>query len=242
MPSAESTPACRGTITVGSRAAARFRTRACRRRRRTRRSANRARVVAALDRHDANRALHVGVGDAHDAFGQLGDGQLQSLAQIAAARCGARQIDRHAAAEEELRIQPAEQQVRVGDGQFFADAVADRTGHRARRLRGPTRSAPPRVDVGDRAAAGADGVDVDHRQPDGKVADPANRSIVANRAVDQADVGGRAAHVERNDAIGNLRRAPRPARRRRRRRGRRARCAPPARARAPRRSIRRSTA
>ena len=63
-----------------------------------------------------------------------------------------------------------------------------------------------------------------------------------DRAVDQADVGGRAAHVERDDAVEAGRARPPPARRRRRPPARTARCARPARAPARRRSIRRSTA
>ena len=103
-------------------------------------------------------------------------------------------VERHAAAEKILRIEPAEQQIGVGDGQLGAVAVADRPRIRAGAAR-PDAQRAAAVDVGDRSAAGADRVDVDDRQPHRKIADRRVR-VVAMRAVDQADVGRRAAHVE----------------------------------------------
>ena len=76
-------------------------------------------------------------------------------------------------------------------------AVADGTRIGTRAARSDAQRAAG-VDVGDRSAAGANSVNVDDRQPDGKIADRRFRGH-ANPAVDQADVGGRAPHVERDD-------------------------------------------
>ena len=97
-------------------------------------------------------------------------------------------------------VQAAEHEVRVGDRDpLAAAAVTDRPGRGACALR-PDLEHPGVVDVGDRAATGADGVHVDHRHVDrhrvlelelGRHRRPA--------VLDQRDVGRGAAHVVGDD-------------------------------------------
>ena len=125
-----------------------------------------ARVVAALDRDDADAAHDVGVRDAQDA----GRRRHQRRCR-AARRCGSRSALR-AASGSSCRLppsrvspsEPAEHEIGVGDGRpRAAAAVAGRARHGfgARR---PDAQRAAVVDPGDRAAARADGVDVDDRQ------------------------------------------------------------------------------
>ena len=56
------------------------------------------------------------------------------------------------------------------------------------------------VEAGERASAGADGVDVEHGDADGKAGDlRVGRGF--DFAFDERDVGGRASHVEGDDAV-----------------------------------------
>ena len=96
------------------------------------------------------------------------------------------------------RGQAPEQQVRVGHGRTPAAApVAGRARDGSRALRpDPERSAL--VAPHDRPAARSDGVDRQRRQPDREAADHALALARRLAADDRADVGGGAAHVERN--------------------------------------------
>ena len=68
-------------------------------------------------------------------------------------------------------------------------------------LRGPTWMQPARVDVGDRAAAGADRVDVDRRRDDGQAPLDLELAPLADGAVvHEPDVGARTTDVERDAA------------------------------------------
>ena len=92
--------------------------------------------------------------------------------------------------------QQPEQEVRVGHGRLLAAVtVGGRTGTRARRAWADAQRAA-RVPPGDRAAAGADGVDVEHRQRDRPAADLAPAGLAHLAAEHHADVAARAAHVE----------------------------------------------
>ena len=95
------------------------------------------------------------------------------------------------------RQQPAEDDVRVGDRQPFAFAIADRTGIGAGAFRTHFQRASG-IEFRDRAAAGADGVDVHHRNADRHAVD-----LAFVRHLDfvfaQRNVGRRATHVERDD-------------------------------------------
>ena len=177
-------------------------------------------IVAALHGHQAHRADHVGVGDLHDAGGggdrverqwrghAVGDGL---------ARGGG--VQRHLAAEEERGVQPAEDQVGVGDGRRgAAAAVAGRARPRACAARAHAERAA-RVDPRFAAATGADLHQIDHRRADGIAA----AAALAERGhrlgadldlggqpelavLDEADLGGRPAHVERHHVLVAVRR------------------------------------
>ena len=124
-----------------------------------------------------------------------------------ASRCDRRRgelaVELHLAAEEAVGVDPAEDDVRVGQRRLLAAlAVAAGPGRRARAAR-PDAEGAAFVDVGDRAAAGADRVDVDHRHEQRVAGDPgvARRGLADAALGDDADVGGRAAHVEGDQAL-----------------------------------------
>ena len=120
---------------------------------------------------------------------------------------GSRRLDveGHLAAEEEPGIEIAEHEVGVRDGgKRSPAAVAGRAGVGARGLR-PAGEQPERVDVRQRPAADADLDHVDRRRLDRQAR--AAREAVGARGLelvrderaavlDQAQLGGRAAHVE----------------------------------------------
>ena len=121
----------------------------------------------------------------------------------AAARLVERELDR--AAGEVAGIDAAQHDVGIGHGGLrAAAAVARRAGLGAGAFR-PDIDARQRIDRGDRAAAGADLDHLDHRDAQRQAA--ALQEAVLPRhlegarmlrlaVIDQADLGGRAAHVE----------------------------------------------
>ena len=163
-----------------------------------------ARVVAAPDAVQLDRLRHPELLDLERAERGLFDADAERagdlLHRLARELC----VELHAAAEEPpVRAQAAEHELGVGRGGLHtAAAVAGGAGIGARRLRTDAEDAA-RVHVGDRAPAGADRVDVDHRH---------HRLVVADLRVQQmphpqlaagcdADVCRRAAHVERDDVL-----------------------------------------
>ena len=120
-------------------------------------------------------------------------------------------VEAEAAAGEARRVDAAEQEVGVGDGRPRCRRGRSRPG-RARSRRCPARPAIRRVAIepGDRAAAGADLHHLDHRDAQRQAAAllkrPARatsklREVSGLAVVDQADLGGRAAHVEGEHAV-----------------------------------------
>ena len=117
-----------------------------------------------------------------------------------------RRVERHFAAEERRRVEKAEQQVGIGQSRMHATlAVADRARTRAGAAR-PDAQCATLVDIGQAAAARADLDHVDHRNLDRQAAaflelvHSRHFQLVAllRRAVmDEAALGRRAAHVER---------------------------------------------
>ena len=165
-------------------------------------------VVAALGGVHAGGAGHVLVDEAVDAPGGLLDGQVERLGDVGLDRLRRRvDVERHLAAEEEVGVEVAEHEVGVGDrGLRPAAAVTGRAGVGARGLRAAGEQ-PERVDVGERPAADADLDHVDRRRLDREAA--AAREAVGARGLelvrdqraavlDQAQLGRRAAHVERH--------------------------------------------
>ena len=144
-------------------------------------------------------------------------------------RSAAAAVELHVAAEEIVGIEQPEHQVGVGDGRLVAAAaVAGRTGIGAGALRADLEQ-PERVDMGDAAAAGADLDHVDRRDGDRQPAafleavaavdleQPGDQRLAV---LDQAGLGGGAAHVEGHQPVeaerlahsGRRRARPRPVR------------------------------
>ena len=111
-------------------------------------------------------------------------------------------VESHAPAEEVVGVEASEQEVRVRHRHLAAAAaVADRTGLRPGAARADAKEAA-RVDPRDRAAAGTDRLDVDQR--DRRRQSPLDlvlRRVALLAADDDADVGARAADVERDHVL-----------------------------------------
>ena len=155
-----------------------------------------ARVDAALDRDHAQRPRHLAVGDADDALGGLGLAEPELLAEARDRGAGGIAVELDVAGEPRVRREVAEDEVRVGHRRLgAAPAVTGGPGLGARRAR-PHAHGAALVAPGDRAAAGADGVDVHHRQLQDAPAELARVGPANGAALDHADVARGAAHVE----------------------------------------------
>ena len=155
-----------------------------------------ARVQPALHGHDAQRADHLGVGHADDPVRAFLGAQAE-LAREPLDRARA-PLRRRARTPLSGRrgVEPAQHQVRVGDRRLAAAApVGGGPGLRARRAR-PHAQRAAAVAPADRAAAGADRVDVDHRQRQRAAADLAPGGLAHDAVLDDRHVARRAAHVE----------------------------------------------
>ena len=109
-------------------------------------------------------------------------------------RRGGVELDR--AGQRRPGAEQAEHDVRVRDGRLAAAVpVGRRSRPRAGRAR-PDAQRATGVGPGDRPAAGADGVQVEHRQRDRAPADEASGRLPRGAVLDHADVARRAAHVE----------------------------------------------
>ena len=105
-------------------------------------------------------------------------------------------------AAEQVLGQVAEDDVGVRDRrQDTALAVRRRPRHRARRLRPDAQRPGEFGDVGDRAAAGPDRLDVERRRADRQVADVGRSDSSRLAVLDQRDVGRGAADVEGQDVL-----------------------------------------
>ena len=154
-----------------------------------------ARVDALLDRTGADRVRHVGVDDGENALRRLAEAEAELGRKPADGPARRFRVELHAPAEEITRVEPADNQIGVRHGRFFAaPPVGGGPRNRARAARSdPKRSAM--VDIGDRAAARADGVDVDHRREQREAGDGC-RARVRFRQLsvdDDSDVRARAA-------------------------------------------------
>ena len=125
-------------------------------------------------------------------FGQTADGVPRRLG-----------VELHGAAEEAVGIEAAQHHIRVGHRRLrSAPAVACRSWHGTGRLWSDAEGAGA-VAMGDRTAAGPDGVDVDHRHQNGKTADPGvARGRLGETAVDDdTDIGRGAADIEGDQPV-----------------------------------------
>ena len=163
-----------------------------------------ARIDALRDGIAVDRQRHIVVDDTQHAECCVFDGKFQRPGDIFLDR-GLRERghDLEIAAKEMLGIEPTQHNLRVSDrGLFAALIVARWTGRSARRTRADS-ECPARIEVGNRAAAGADGVDINHRHQHRQVRDlGVARVLDAQFAVlDHGDVGRGAADVDRDDVF-----------------------------------------
>ena len=119
--------------------------------------------------------------------------------RASAATASRARVEGDAAAEPPARPDAPEHHIRVGDrGLRSAETVRRRPRRRAR-APGPNLESPVNLEPRDRAAAGAHGVHIDLRDLDGEGAHHAVRGHHRREVADQADVGGRPAHVVRDE-------------------------------------------
>ena len=158
-------------------------------------------VEAALGGHPAHHMGHLGRGDAQNAVCRRPEIETERRGDAGFERASsAFDVEAHLAAEKAVGGQPPEDEVGIGDGRLGAAApIAHRTGLRARAFRTDMQRAA-HFDARDRAAAGADLLDVDHRhlhrQTGGVAADERAAGHQHLAAMDDAGLGGGAAHVE----------------------------------------------
>ena len=170
-----------------------------------------ARIDALLDGAGADGVGHVGVDHGDHALGRLAVGHAELARQLADHAPRRHLVERHAAAQEVAAVEAAQHDVGVGHGgAVAAAAVGGRSRHGAGRAR-PDLEGAGLVDEGDRAAAGADRVHVDHRHQHGEARDPgvARRRLAEAALRHDADVGRGAADVE-GDEVAPARQAARP--------------------------------
>jgi len=99
---------------------------------------------------------------------------------------------------DQRRRQPPQHEIGVGDGRLGAAVrITHRPGFGAGAARADLEMAFA-GNPGDRAAAGADGFDVDHRDPDRKRADRSAIGDLRLAAFDQAQIGRGAAGIQRH--------------------------------------------
>ena len=158
-----------------------------------------ARIEAALDRDGAHRAHHVGDHDTQNALRGFLHGEAEPPRRRPDGAPGRGGIERQFAARQPFFGQAAEREVGVGHrGLRAAAAVASRPGIGAGAARADLHQPVP-VEPGDRAAPGADGVDIHHRLAHREAGDLPVEADPGVVVADQRDVGARAAHVEGDD-------------------------------------------
>ena len=184
------------------------------------------RVVASLNRNAPERADHGVVRDLHDAQRNLDHVQTERVgAPLLDGPPGRFLVETHLAAEEVIRIEAVQDEVRVGDGGLGpALSVAGRGRIGAGALRADPQHAA-RIHPRDGAAARADLDQIDHRGADGiagalgavlgprRGADLVLLGDAGGAVLDESGLGGGAAHVERQD-VGESRGPRRGGRRR----------------------------
>ena len=149
----------------------------------------------------ANGVGHVAVDDGEHAFGGFELGHAERVGEPFDDAMGGCFVKRHAAAKKIVLVEPAEDQIGVGYGRFLAAAAI---GGRARHGAGAARPDPKGtalIDVGDRAAAGADGMDIDHRHQQRKSGDRSAARVGLGKAAfdHDADIGAGAADIESDE-------------------------------------------
>ncbi len=167
------------------------------------------RVVTLLQRHPAHGARHVGDRDGDEVFRQFFGRDIATGRGGHVTRQCCELLHHHGAVQrlfavrsedggEILRLQLAQQQVGIGDGQRPAAAIAGRARRGAGAV-GP-HAQPPGFEMQDGAAAGRQGVDGHHGTAQLHAGDLSVEAALQCAGI-QRHIGGGAAHVEADDAI-----------------------------------------
>ena len=156
-----------------------------------------ARVIAAADRDQADALGHSRVQHSVDAERRRLHGHVERAGDPALdGGAGETGVERHVATGEVRRVDIAEHHRGVGHRRLgTAPPVGRRARHRAGRAR-PGPQAAGAVEPGDRAAAGADRVDVDHRHAQPMAGHHAFGANHRPAALDQGDVAAGAADID----------------------------------------------
>ena len=126
------------------------------------------RIMPAFDRHQPDRPCHPRIGDPNNRFGRRHHIDRQRFCDMAGnGALGGFDIQRgQLAADRARRIDTPQHDIGIGQRRaVIALRVTDRTGHRARAF-GPDLQHAAFVDMGNGAAACADGGNLDHRRAD----------------------------------------------------------------------------
>ena len=172
-----------------------------------------ARIVALGDRDLAHGERHLGDRDIDDRLRRAGRAHRERIGDLLQDPQGrGLGVERHLTAEEIIRIEPPQHEIRVGDRRLGSPAaVAYRPGIGTRALRADLERSDL-VDPGDAAAARTHLDQIDHRHHD-RVAARVSADVVARghgglAFAYQARLGGGAAHIE-GDHVGESQRASR---------------------------------
>ncbi|MNO98127.1 hypothetical protein D3C76_898620 [compost metagenome] len=159
-------------------------------------------VIAAFDRYPANATDHVQVDQGDDADRRAFDADAQGFGDFAPDRLyGGLAIEPDAAAQQRAVGQVTQGQVGVGHGRLGAAlAVAHRSRVGAGAARADLEHAEV-VEVGDRAAAGAEGFHLDHRHADAIAQEVGVLAEIGASALAQGDVERGAAHVHGDHVV-----------------------------------------
>src|SRR5919199_4342187 len=109
-------------------------------------------IMPLLDGDAANGIGHVAVDDGDDALGSLLAAQAQAPSKTLDSRAGQIGIDRHLAAQEVLRIQPAKEQMGIRHRWLGTAAAVTRGTRRRAGAPGADPEGAARVDISDAAA------------------------------------------------------------------------------------------
>ena len=138
---------------------------------------------------------HLRVDHVEDSLRELERLERKLACEAGDGASGGSGVERHPAAGERRRVDPAEDEIRIGDGRLAAaPPVARGAGVGTRALRADAE--PAALLVRDGAATGADGVDVHDRHQERQALEGGLRRDLGAAVDDEADVEARAAHVD----------------------------------------------
>ena len=156
-----------------------------------------ANIEAALHRDQADGIGHVLIHRADDGERRVLGREREGLAQPGKRRPRGREVQGHGPAQEEGRVETAQDQIGIGDGgRFAAAAIGDGSRLGPGALRADMQQ-PALVDPGDGAAARPDGAHGDAGDGDGDAEiDLELRGILLTALEDQPDIRAGAADIE----------------------------------------------